>query len=890
MMRGLLYRSHTILVFGSIATVCLLASVLTYAADPGGSGNSPERLQSSELPPLSTARDAGRSKSALLTSTVRKAAPESTAERKANLADFEKHVKPALTLACVKCHGAELAERQIRIDTLNPDLLQGGDVKRWLEVRDVISNGEMPPEDAEQKLADADLRRIIEWLNQEIQWASTVRRGEESYSSFRRMARYEYNYALQDLLGLPYDFADNLPPETASEDGFQNNSELLQISTMQFETFREIGLKALKRATVIGERPEPVTYIISMQDEMTKAATDPSKLFDKVDETNQSKRNRPHLFNRETGQGLPYAEGKFLPTTDAVAGQTPAVSPIVLALPRSTEVKLDLDRFLPDEGIMHVRIRAGRTTMDPEEFASLRLIFSAHTSNNANFSQIVSQHDIPVTASADNPEFIHFDIPLGDIQRNPFRKLETTFPRRDEFLHIHNVSNARNQNEPLHVLIDSIEISAPYYEQWPPKTHTDIFFDSPHRSNEELYGREVLERFLRRVWRRPVTSAEVDQFMGLFAEYRTQFTTFEEAMIEVLATTLATPEFLYLTQKSAADDATGPEMISDVELASRLSFFLWSSIPDEPLMQLAEQGTLHETDVLTAQVSRMLADPRSQRFSQNFVQQWLGLDGLQSITHVTDSSLLEAMEEEPIAFFAEVLERNGSLFDFIHSDYVVVNERLARHYGIPGVYGPHFRAVPVEARQNRGGVLTHAAVLTMNSDGQDSHVLKRGVWLLERMLQDPPPPPPPNVPQVDLTDPNILKMTLKERLINHRSKPACISCHSKIDPWGIAFENYDALGLYRTTIKNTPVDAQAELFNKQELAGMDGLKRYLLADRQDQFVRAMVQKMTSYALGRSLSFSDHADIDSLAVQCRQEGDRLGALVRLIVTSDIFRSK
>jgi hypothetical protein len=215
---------------------------------------------------------------------------------------------------------------------------------------------------------------------------------------------------------------------------------------------------------------------------------------------------------------------------------------------------------------------------------------------------------------------------------------------------------------------------------------------------------------------------------------------------------------------------------------------------------------------------------------------------------------------------------------------------LAGHYGIPGVYGPHFRQVPVKPQTNRGGILTGAAILTMNSDGKDSHPLKRGIWLLERILQAPPPPPPPDVPEVDLTDPKILEMTLKERIADHRNKPACISCHAKIDPWGIAFENYDALGVYRTKIKNKPVDATSALFNKQELAGMEGLKRYLLTDRQDQFARAMVRKMTAYALGRPMSFSDRADIDSLAVQFRNDGDRLGDLIHLIINSNIFNSK
>ena len=840
---------------------------------------------------LEAAKELGRVKSRFLKQTVADTKPIEAIPT-AEVEYFQKSVAPLLHKSCLACHGPEKSEGRLRVDQLNPDLLTGADVERWREVYNVISNSIMPPEDApDYSLADVDRGNIADWLSGELNKASFVRRSSKAHSSFRRLTKYEYNYALQDLLGLPYALANTLPPETASEDGFKNSSELLQMSASQFESYREIGLKALKRATVSGERPQAVTYIISMQDAMDKATSGKEdKTFDKSDESYRKQKNQPHLLNRETGKGIRFLDRKSMPVPDAVAGQMPAVSPVVLILPRSKELKLDLDRFLPDEGIMRVRLRAGRSTMKADEYASLRLIFSAHTSNNANFSQVISEHDIPVTESGDNPQFIHFDIPLSDIQRNPFRKLTTTFPRRDEFLHIQNVSNAPGREEQLHVLIDYIEISAPFYEQWPPKTHTDIFFASDNKGNEEIYGREVMSRFLRRVWRRPVTTEEVDQFMALFAKYRPGFSTFEEAMLEVLATALATPEFLYLTQRVSAEETQSPTRISELELASRLSVFLWSSIPDDELLKLAEQGKLRETEVLADQVKRMLADPRSRRFSQNFVEQWLGLDRLNSVTHVTDSSLREAMHEETIAFFDEVLKHNHSIMDFIHSDYAMVNERLATHYGIPKVYGPHFRKVSINPQTNRGGLLTGAAIMTMNSDGKDSHPLKRGVWMLKRILDDPPPPPPPNVPEVDLTNPEILKMTLKERIADHRNKSACISCHSRIDPWGIAFENYDALGAYRTQINDKPVDATSELFNRQTLAGMDGLKNYLLTDRQDQFARAMVHKLTAYALGRPLSFGDRADIDSLTANLRQRDDGLGDLIQLIISSNLFNTK
>lgn len=849
-----------------------------------------------EEPPitLNVAREHGRTASRFLNDATATSVPDSVVP-KANVEVFHHSIGPTLIRSCLVCHGPEKSEGRLRIDQLNPDLVNGPDAEKWQEVFDAISKSEMPPDDAvDSALADDERRRIVDWLSEELNTASRVRRSSMQHSSFRRMTNYEFNYALQDLLGLTYSLPNKLPTETVSNDGFRNSSELLQMSAMQFEICRGIGLNALRRVTVVGDRPQPVEYVISMREELEKASSaKEARSFEPGSEKERQFRNQPHLLNRDSSRGVVFAGGKTIPCPDPAAAETARTdndaSSIVLALPASRELKLDLDRFLPDDGVMRVRIRAGRSTMNPKEFASLRLIFSAHTSNDANFSQVISEQDVPVTASATEPQTIEFDIPLSDIQRNPFRKLETTFPRRDEFLHILNVSNAHGE-QPLQVLIESIEITAPFYESWPPKIHTDIFFASDHRANEELYGREVLGRFLRRVWRRPVGKEDIDPFMELFAKYRQEFSTFDEAMIEVLATALATPEFLYLTQRTTAEGSGSSERISDLEFASRLAMFLWSSVPDEELLTPAEQGTLRKPEVLAVQVNRMLSDDRSSRLSKHFVEQWLGLDRMDSVTHLTDASLKDAMLAEPVAFFDHVRRHNLSVVDFVHSDYVVINERLASHYQVPEVYGPQFRAVQVSPQVNRGGILTCAAIMTINSDGKDSHPLKRGVWMLKRILDDPPPPPPPNVPTVDLTDPEILKMTLKERIVNHRNKPACLSCHSRIDPWGIAFENYDAVGSYRTQIGGQPVDAAAELFNGQRLTGIDGLKEYLLADRQDQFVRAVVQKLTSYALGRPMSFGDSAEIDSLTASLRQKGDGLNELIHLIVQSDLFNSR
>jgi hypothetical protein len=256
-----------------------------------------------------------------------------------------------------------------------------------------------------------------------------------------------------------------------------------------------------------------------------------------------------------------------------------------------------------------------------------------------------------------------------------------------------------------------------------------------------------------------------------------------------------------------------------------------------------------------------------------------------------DASLKEAMREEPVAFFHEVLQNDHSVLEFIHSDFTMANERLAQHYGLDGVNGNSFRRVQFgEQHGERGGVLTQAGLLAMNSDGKDSHPLKRGVWMLERLLNDPPPPPPPAVPEIDLTDPEIAKMTLKQRIEDHRDSPACMSCHAKIDPWGIAFEDYDAVGSFRTEVQGVAVDSSSVLFNGQRLEGVDGMKRFLLLNRQDQFVRAVVYKLATFALGRPLSFGDRAALDEITANVREQGDGLATLVKSIATSTLFQSK
>ena len=836
----------------------------------------------------------------------------------ANLAEFDSTVKPLLEQHCIDCHGPDTTEGNIRIDTLDPNLLAGADTDWWSEVFAVITKGEMPPPDY-SGLQDDERRRLVDWLSVELQAASMMRRRSAEHTAFRRMTRYEYNYALQDLLGLPLDFAKDLPPEAHSEQGFENSSDLLHLSVSQFETYHRIARDALSRARATSEKPSTRYWGIAMKDAAarewskqdkqiddlkTKLKDDPEKLSAELEKLLEIFRAPPRaayyedLVNKRKTEaewnyrGARYA---FAPKDQPVA--FPDNYECVAILPNGPRPRLivELGNQLPDKGTMRVTVRASRVNTEGGRFPSLQLLFGWQASNEGRALLRVSKEDIPVTAGPDQPQIIQWDVPLGEIYpRNSVRKTSSmgAMPSPSEYIRLVNSSASQSA-----IQIDFVQVAAPVFDQWPPESHRRIFGHSGNAHDEGAYARETITAFMKRAWRRPISDGQIDSKLDLYAVIRPQCDTFEEAVVEVLATVLSSPQFLYVANTANAESkepSIDRPRLDAHALANRLSLFLWCSIPDKELLTLADDGRLTDKDVLASQVQRMLDDPRSKRFAKHFVHQWLDMQLLEFLNleqHVPgfDPLLKEAMQHEPVALFGQMLREDASVLNFIHCDYAMVNERLARHYGLSDVYGNHFRRVSLDEGFRRGGLLTQAGLLAMNSDYPDSHPLKRAIWLLESLLGDPPPPPPPAVPQIDLADPEIAKMTLKERIEDHRNHSACMSCHIKIDPWGIAFENYDALGQWRDDINGKPIDASSELFNHQTLDGMDGLKRFLLQNRQDQFVQAIVSKLATYALGRPLALGDRGEIDAITARVRRDGDGLRTAVQAIVQSELFRS-
>lgn len=859
--------------------------------------------------------------------------------RQRDAAIFDQKIKPILNQACTDCHGPYGAEANFDITAIDPDMVNGGDAEWWEEVLAALNNGEMPPPD-ELEMEDQDRATVVEWLSNEIHFASIARRARESNTSFRRLTKYEYNYALQDLLGQPWDFAKDLPPESVSEDGFQNSSDSLHLSVSQFETYRQLARRALDRVTVRGPRPDLVRWDHRMSDAAAieermyqakikrlekRFADDAEKREKQISTTTRLYRNpddRPYYLNVATGEkarakweynGAQYAIEPVSPTETASQEAADVEPTFVAVLPagKNSNMTIELGNQIPDEGLLRVRVRASRGP-DQERIPSMQLVFGWRATNEGRADVRVSQQDTEVTAVAGSTETYEWLVPLGEIDpRNAERKTSTMgqYPSPSEYIRLVNSSVPKDRDQPADIVIESVEVVAPIYHKWPPKSHQQIFVGNQDNENlsreqEVAYAREILTSFMPRAWRSPVDSTAIEKKVALFEAVRDGCDDFQDAMLEVLATVLTSPKFLYVAPKpiTPAEDfidgepvtkASSPNRrLADGDLATRLSLFLWCSVPDKRLVELAASGTLHQPEVLHAEVDRMLADPRHERFVQHFVGQWLGMRALSYLAvdksfTTFDPSLKEAMQQEPSAFFAELLRTDASVLDIIHADYATVNERLAVHYGIAGVEGNQFQRVSLNDEASRGGVLTQAGLLAMNSDGEHSHPLKRGVWILNCLLNDPPPPPPAAVPEIDLADPEIAKLTLKQRIEDHRNQAACMSCHKKIDPWGIAFENYDAIGQWREEINGTPVDASSALYNDQVLDGIDGLKRYLLTSRQDQFVRAMVEKLAIFALGRPLAFSDNAAVDEVTRAVRQKGDGLKALVHCLVTSELF---
>lgn len=518
------------------------------------------------------------------------------------------------------------------------------------------------------------------------------------------------------------------------------------------------------------------------------------------------------------------------------------------------------------------------------------------------FAQQAGNEPARMTLKLDGRDVQTFDVKAEENapEKYEFKTKLTAGPRRIAAAFVNDFYDPQNRNprrRDRNLFIESIVLEGPL-DTPPPapqETHRRIFTvmpDATHTTNDCLHA--ILAGFTRRAYRRPAATDEVNALAGFAQRTLAEGATFEAAVQAALTAVLVSPHFLYRGEfAKPADRSRGVQEIDEFSLASRLSYFLWSSMPDEELFRLAETGKLRAN--LDAQAGRMIKDRKAQAFVENFPGQWLQTRNLEIMTPDKalypgfDEELRAAMRRETELFFADILGNDRSVIDFVGADYTFVNERLAQFYGIAGVTGPDFRRVSA-AQARRGGVLTQASILTLTSNPTRTSPVKRGKWVMENIMNTPPSPPPANVPPFQEKSAAEAEASLRDRMTEHRSDPVCSSCHVQMDAIGFAFEHFDGVGRWREKDGRFAIDDSCELNNGDQFDGAAGLKELMAGKRSDQFVRCLTEKLLTYALGRGMEYYDMPTVERIARASAKQNHRFSALIREVVKSSPFQTR
>jgi hypothetical protein len=446
--------------------------------------------------------------------------------------------------------------------------------------------------------------------------------------------------------------------------------------------------------------------------------------------------------------------------------------------------------------------------------------------------------------------------------------------------------------------LTSVTVSGPYDATGPGNTPSrkKIFTCTPRATKDELpCARKILSNLARLAYRRPVTDADLSPLLG-FYEIGRRDGSFDKGIERALRAMLVSPDFLFRIERDPGNAAPGTvHHISDLELASRLSFFLWSSIPDDQLLTLATKCKLSEPAVLQAQVGRMLDDPRSKAFVSNFAGQWLYLRNLAQVRPDPDlfptfnATLSAEFREETDLFVEAIMRENRPVTDLLSANFTYLNEQLADHYGVPDVYGSQFRRVELKD-PSRGGLLGQGSILTVTSYPNRTSVVQRGKWVLENLLGSPPPPPPPNIPALEATSKDGKQLTARQQMEQHRKNPVCASCHSRMDPIGFSLENYNGIGAWRSKDAGTAIDTSGKLTDGTEFQGPGGLKQLLLTKLREEFIETFSEKLLTYALGRGLEYYDKPAIRAISADAEKSNSSIPAFIQAIVKSEQFQMR
>ena len=786
---------------------------------------------------------------------------------------------------CFKCHGPEKQEAHRRFDQLLPAITKLEELESWQEILDQLNLGDMPPE-KEKQPAKTDVLAVIKSITESIAEAHPRLAGKGQHTALRRMNSWEYRHTIGDLLGLnisAWNPTENFPPEV-KVDGFDNIGAGLVTSGLLLNHYLSAAAQAIERATHFGPRPEIKTY------------AQKSPFYFKGKEA----RELPKLFQVDRFRFIPET-----PYTDLYGrhyrGGHIGFRPL-------------LNQGVAQSGLYRVRVRAaaidrrhpyGKTIDDFRNGDPLILELTAvdrqgSVTSTGNVSRKRSLAMVELIN--EKPQWFEWDVYMekGYEPEVRFRNGTTATKRlvrllataKDVAPEIKPFSEMKPGNERSYGVLKAyrgpklriweIQIRGPFVKEWPPRGH-DLMYGSlkPNDLNREK-TRERLRIFAAKAFRRPLWQGELSPIESMVNRKLDEGLEPLQALQLGFQTILCSTSFLYLDENSGK--------LNDYALASRLSYFLWSTAPDSELLTLAEQNKLSKSVVLRGQVKRMLRNSKSNRFSNNFIRVWLNFDNIGEMPPSKDfkvyyrDNLEVAMRNETQTFFRHVLDHNLSTHEFLNADYSFLNRELALHYGIEGIEGNHLRRVSLKGTP-RGGLLGHGSFLTASANGVDTSPVVRGIYMLEKLFGYTPPPPPDDVPDIE---PDIRgAKTIREQLAKHREIATCAECHRKIDPFGFALENFDAIGRWRNEYgKNMPIDASGELPNGDAFSTVPEFGKHIIK-REGQFSRSLTEKLLTYAIGRELVPSDRPAIDAILREMRQDNKGLRDLIEAVVLSEVF---
>ena len=817
----------------------------------------------------------------------------------ANANPFLTEIRPYLRSHCVPCHGPDKQKGDLRLDVLGNDFSDRASASIWIEVRDLIHLGEMPPED-KPRPDIVKTERVTNWIAQNLRQLHRQAHAVGDRVPLRRMNRHEYTHTIADLLSLKFPAGESpldvLPPDGTAE-GFDKVSAALLLDPSLMELYYRVARGIADKAIVEGP-PDYPTETMRLE-------------FEDIEHSHAI----GYLVSR---LGMNPVEGGM----ELIQGSTRSYG--MLRYPGRRD-----NNVAPVNGFYRFTIRAGSARGANGEIPRMIL---THSHPNEEMKTLL---EVNVDAPWDQPQeysvVVSRDTLGGELQVRMENETDLYMSQRpgEHFMRRNRElgesgdfaetirldgrkiaegwGGDRSTPDPgkldtssyPRLFLDYLEVEGPLYEQWPPKSHTSLFqtFDESHDPLQN--ARSILNGFLPKAWRRPVDSFELEPILKLMQSELDHGETFYEAMRVGLCAALVSPKFLYLSKP--VSESSG-QRIGDYELASRLSYFLWNSMPDAELFERASAGDLGQQETLIRQVDRMLADPKMERFVQGFARQWLRTDTFlafapdQNIYRQYDRKLGLDSVEEAHAFFRMIFEEDLSVLNFIDSDLVMVNDRLAKHYDIPDVVGEAFRKVNLPPNSPRGGLLGMMGVHLAGADGIRTKPVSRAVYIREVLFNDPPDPPPPNAGEVE---PNIKgeNLTVRDRLLQHQEIETCAACHRSLDPYGLALENFNAIGKWRQRQdgesfrgeRGPEIDVSGTLPNGESFDTFEAFRSHLL-DQSDRFRRALAGKMLIYALGRPIEPTDDTLLQQAVASMRDHGDTLRSLIVCIVTSSTFLNK